>query len=180
MPTKCDYKQVNGKCNHPGGRNCGDECVPTDETIANAMPTCFDENEPGCFAEEVDTMALAHQESILMYRKDIDKFLNDNPEFDYSDFEPLVGMVMTDNRPATKTKHYHPHAVTMGDSTKQRFFAPVDDLSNFGKNKAGEPERADNITTFCCYQCLHTVKWLNEDSRCKDCTRLTVEETRGG
>ena len=50
---------------------------------------------------------------------------------------------------------------------------------NYGKNKDGELEEADNITRFTCYQCLHTVKWLNEDSRCKDCTRLTPEETRG-
>jgi hypothetical protein len=172
MPIKCDYKQVNGKCNHPGDRSCDDACVPTDETIANSMPK------------------LAEHGKDRVTIKEITKFVDDNPEFDISDFEVVPdpylegiiakGVVVTDNRPATKTKHYHPHAVTMGDSTKQRFFAPVDDLSNFGKNKAGEPERADNITTFCCYQCLHTVKWLNADSRCKDCTRLTPEETRGG
>jgi len=56
---------------------------------------------------------------------------------------------------------------------------PVDDLSNYGKNKAGEPEKADNITRFTCYKCLHTVKYLFEDGRCKDCTGFTVEIVRG-
>lgn len=50
---------------------------------------------------------------------------------------------------------------------------------NYGKTKDGELKDADNITSFTCYQCLHTVDWLNEDSRCKDCTRLTVNETQG-
>jgi hypothetical protein len=30
-----------------------------------------------------------------------------------------------------------------------------------------------------CYQCNKDVNWLNSDSRCKDCTQLTTEETKG-
>jgi hypothetical protein len=30
-----------------------------------------------------------------------------------------------------------------------------------------------------CYECEKTVNYLFEDGRCKDCTRLTIEEVRG-
>jgi hypothetical protein len=30
-----------------------------------------------------------------------------------------------------------------------------------------------------CYQCDAEVDWLAPDSRCKKCTRLTVEEVKG-
>ena len=30
-----------------------------------------------------------------------------------------------------------------------------------------------------CYECEEEVKWLADDSRCKDCTRLTPEEVQG-
>ena len=30
-----------------------------------------------------------------------------------------------------------------------------------------------------CYECEEEVKWLADDGRCKDCTRLTPEEVEG-
>ena len=53
MPNKCAYKEVNGDCSHPSNdRNCG-VCVPTDETIANAMPKMAEDGVDGVTIEEV-------------------------------------------------------------------------------------------------------------------------------
>ena len=36
-----------------------------------------------------------------------------------------------------------------------------------------------NLGWTTCYQCEKAVRYLFDDSRCKDCTRLTPEEMRG-
>ena len=98
-PHKCSYYDEDSprKCTHPNkNRRC---CSPEDQ------PKPFNENEEGCSIETIS------------------KFVDDNPEFDISDFT--------------------------------------------------------SETTFTCYQCLKTVKYLFDDSRCKDCTRMTPEEVRG-
>lgn len=159
MPTKCAYKQVNGDCDHPDPNRKCSNCVPTDETIANSMPKLAEDGKDGVTIEMIDynsdddmAMATAGVKPRLAPVRTVHS--DDGKDgVTIEEVTPLVGMVMTDNRdPYSK---------------------------NYGKNKAGEPEEADGVLRFTCYQCLHTVKWLNEDSRCKDCTRLTPEETRG-
>jgi hypothetical protein len=37
----------------------------------------------------------------------------------------------------------------------------------------------EGLPSLTCYQCDKTTEWLAPDSRCGDCTRLTVDEIRG-
>lgn len=61
-------------------------------------------------------------------------------------------------------------------ATDRKCCAPEDQPKLFDENEEG----CSVETVFTCYQCLKPAKYLFDDGRCKDCTRLTPEEVLGG
>ena len=181
--TKCIYKQVNGDCTHPDNRSCGDNCIPTDETIAKAnMEPCLDPaeyrgNDYGD-DEPVSAEDIYNENNPPKCPMCLDHLMDEREDRLWH-----CGFCGYKTPTDALWQHYfdtmNPRPTGRALKTHLATEVPLY-KSNFGHNKAGEPEKADNITRFTCYNCLHTVKYLFDDGRCKDCTGFTVEEVRGG
>ncbi len=96
-----------------------------------------------------------------------------------------------------ETMYYNCHCVAIADSVREALRALRSDMRYLvtpndkvievfalSQVQAKTVQKAltastDELLLKRCYQCDAEVAWLAPDSRCGDCTRLTVEEIRG-
>ena len=147
---------------------------------------------PKLAAHGVDGVTI--EEIELISEEDMVKFLEDNPEFDHSDFEVddatnryIVAINKLKKDEADGKGLYIPTkadiALTAEGCRKKSYstnavhmVAPIP-VTGRGSVSCEMAHIQDYRKI--CYQCENRVVYLFDDGRCADCTRLTTDEVRG-